>query len=308
MNFSFDPVPLRRELDCPCCAKATYHERSHDGWKCVHCGAVNEPREHENLAEAELQRRDNRGGTRLVLTENPASEHAAYEHPASAKPEDLRGDALERCDCDPAVARAVYEHAGLAFEPGLAQVWQVGEHQLTVSLWVDPKRRHVTHLVSGWPPEIRRNTTKSIPTDLALAELYAISFSRVLFLPRGPEMARWKRRLLRELGRVQTNPVDLRPLPVGAPDSAVTTWRVIKDLLEIRALTEPSDQLPLSSPFLSRWTRTDEDVFRRGKYRLEKQGLIRRADEAPSRGGGRPTVVWHVALQGGRRADRSARP
>jgi hypothetical protein len=251
----------------------------------------------ENLAEAVSQRRDGRGGIRLVLAENPASEHPAYENPASAKPEDLRGKALEGFDCDPAVARAVYEHAGLVFEPYLHQVWQVGDHELTVYLWVDRKRRHVTHLVGGWPPAIERKRTTKPPTDLVLAEVYAVAFSRVLYLPRGPEMARWKRRLLHEVGLVETAPVDLKPLPVGAPDSAATTWNVIKGLLELRGLTDPSDELPLSCPFLSRWTRMDEEVFRRGKYWLEKQGFIWRADEARSRGGGRPTVIWGVAVR-----------
>jgi hypothetical protein len=272
--------------------RETIHELNGEGWTCPYCKTTNYPHQKGDLAEAVFQRRDGRGGIRLVVAENPAS-----VNPASAKPEDLRGEALERFDCDPAVARAVYETAGLVFEPDLNQMWRVGEHELTVSLWVDPKRRHITHLVGGWPPEITRRRG-STPTDLALAEVYAISLSRVLFLPRGPEMARWKRRLLHDVGLVEAAPVDLRPLPIGSPDSAVTTWQVIQTLLELRGLTDPSDELPLSCPFLSRWTRMDENVFRRGKYWLEKQGFIWRTGEAPSRGGGRSTVIWGVALHG----------
>ena len=80
-------------------------------------------------------------------------------------------------------------------------------------------------------------------------------------------MARWKRRLLVEFGFVPPKRLPFTPLPPGSPDSAVATWQAIHELREIRALTdEPDEPLPLSGPFLARWSGIDQDEIRRGKY------------------------------------------
>jgi hypothetical protein len=180
----------------------------------------------------------------------------------------------------------------------MSQTWTPASGGLKVKIWLDDGRRYVTHLISGWPAGLTRKRTGKPPTDLALAEVYAIAVTGEIHLPRGPELARWKRRALAGAGILQPAPVRLKALPPGAPDSAESTWKAIEHLLAIRWLTDPQeDPVVLSAPFLARWTGVDEQTLRRGKYWLSKQGFITKAGTVPSAGGGRPTQLWTVSLE-----------
>jgi hypothetical protein len=279
-----------RELDCTRCKRATFHERHERGWACTACGRLNE----DPVAEAALQRRKGRGGNQPALGANPASATAAS---ANASDLVLYGEGLERFDRDPAVARFVYQLAALDFEPLELQDWLIGTETLRISLWIDSRGRHITQIQGGWPAGIVRRTTRAVPRGLVLAEVYAISVAGVVHLPCGPELARWKRRLLQEQGALETLEVRLQTLAEGAPESAKSTWKAIESLVSVRWLSDPPEEaLTLSVPFLVRWSGIDEQTLRRGKYWLQRHGFITKVGGLPSTPPRRPTDLWKVTL------------
>ena len=145
-------------------------------------------------------------------------------------------------------------------------------------------------ILEGWPSAAPRRT-------LALLEAFTISVTGKLQTVRGPNATRWKLRLLVEAAIIEAAPIMLPDLPASAPGSVVRVWPEIRYLLSIRGLNEPpGSPFPLSAPWFAGWTggRLTESGIVAAKGWLEAHGFLLRAGESPSRGGGKPTVLWNV--------------
>lgn len=206
------------------------------------------------------------------------------------------GKKLADFDAQPEFACWVCDQAGLRCVLDERQVWRIGGHELPVTLWLDKRLYYVLLVHSGWP-------LPPAPKSLALAEVFAAICTGELRRLHKPEMARFKRRAL-VASRLIPAPerVVLPALLPEAPDAAGKTWDVIADLLTERRMTEPPGTLvPLSAPWLSKWSGVPEPTIRAGKRWLEARGFIKHEGDAPS-GRGRPIYLWRVAEQ----ADRAA--
>jgi hypothetical protein len=109
---------------------------------------------------------------------------------------------------------------------------------------------------------------------------------------------RWKRLALLESGLVGVPNVSLAQLPTEASDSTHVLWEAIELLIRVRVLggESASDSLPLSRPFLCRWTPLSERATRSGMESLERWELIRRAGAHTKTGGRRPLTLWTVEV------------
>ncbi len=254
----------------------------------------------ERHARALENRGGNRGGNQPLGDDTASSTASRLSSPPSPSvtrdtADWLRASELEAHDRDPRLAKFVYQTAGLLLDNTLVQTWHVGEQQLQVAVWPDESLRYVLRISSGWPAAIKRHHSQQPPTGLALAEVYAISTAKRLHLPRGPELARWKRKALVDAGIVEPHPVQLAPLPPDAPNSARQTWHAIAGLLQVRFLVDPPDEpVPISSPFLSSWSGMPQSTLERGKRWLEPHGYITRVGHAPF-GSPAPCLLWHIA-------------
>lgn len=202
----------------------------------------------------------------------------------------LRGGTLEAFDQDEAFARDVAALIGIDADAG-ESVWRTGDAELTVKLWRGDDDLFVFRLFDGWPEP-------PAPRAVKLAQAFALATTGTLDLPTGPELARWKLRLLVTLGRAEAAPVALPELPPDAPEAALLTWAVVGQLLTARRLTEPvGEPITFSAPWVARGFALDEALVRRGKRWLERGGYLTRAGTVPSRNPNarRPTQLWRVA-------------
>jgi hypothetical protein len=124
-----------------------------------------------------------------------------------------------------------------------------------------------------------------------LAEVFAAVVSGRLLKLRGPELARWKLRLLAVTGFVLLPHLALPPIPADAPHRAVQVYDGFRLLLQCRGVREPvGSPTPFTRDFGSRWCGMNESAFDRGKSWLIKRGLIRPAGKYGPRG--RETTLW----------------
>jgi hypothetical protein len=125
-----------------------------------------------------------------------------------------------------------------------------------------------------------------------LTNVYAASITGELgTLGRG-EFPRWKRRALIESGRLAAPNVTLESLAPSAPESAHRLWTAIATLVRVRAAggEKPTDPLPLSRPFLRRWTPASDSQVRRAMEWLEQHHYIERVGRHGK------LILWTVAL------------
>lgn len=201
----------------------------------------------------------------------------------------LRGDALQAFDDKPAFAEWVLARAGLNAVVGDRQTWQVGGRDLTVQLNIDRRYVYVLYLLAGWPPDLKPRRS------LSLAEVYAVTLTGTVRIFNGPELSRFKAKALLDAGLVTAPALTFAPLPDGAPASAVETWELIRDVLEVRTLQDPATALPLPlvAPWLASWNGTAETRIVSGKKWLQRHGHITCVGEQPGRFG-KPTKLWNV--------------
>lgn len=317
-------IPRRRrgetpiEILCSTCLRETYHLQRRGRWYCLTCGRANDPSQlalfrptGEERHARLLDTGGNRGGSQ-TLGANTASTSASHWSTTASRPSDttalghLQAAELEAHDRDPGLARFIYSRAGLRLENNIVQTWRVADQRLQVVVWPDESRRYVLRIKSGWPAAIKRHRSQQPPTGLALAEVYASTTTNELHLPRGPELARWKRRALVDAGIISPHPVHLALLPPTAPSNAQETWDAIRGLLQIRFLVDPEDEpVPLSSPFLASWSGLPQSRIERGKHWLEQHGLITRAGNALF-GWPAPCLLWRVTTA--ERAETTPQP
>lgn len=196
---------------------------------------------------------------------------------------------LPAFDRDPRVAASVCRLLGLSPGEGERSVLEAGDDRVLVSLWHDQNNLFKLRVLDGWPSSPRRKV-------LALVEAFFAQTTGLLVarLP-GPTMARWKLRMLVEVGQLRPAAVILPTLPPTAPSDAVETWSAIAHLLAIRRIEEPpASPIPLVAPMLSQWSGLSEARVRRGKFWLERRGALVKAGTEPSGYPGRPTQLWVV--------------
>ena len=101
-----------------------------------------------------------------------------------------------------------------------------------------------------------------------------------------------------ESGLVGVPHVSLAPLPAEASDSTQVLWEAIELLIRVRVLggERATDALPLSRPFLCRWTPLSERATRSGMESLERWELIRRVGAYTKTGGRRSLTLWTVEV------------
>ena len=224
-----------------------------------------------------------------------SSAEDAHNSSAVSDLERLRGDELARYDADPVFARDVAHLVGI--DPETECGWTVAGSELRVRLWQGEDGLFVFRVFGGWPePEIVEGEWPAPPGPqaLKLAQAFAIATMGTLDVPTGPELSRWKLRLLIELGRETRAPVVLPELPSNATEDARVTWAVVPLLLGIRRLTEPvGEPITFSAPWVARTFAVDVNTIRRGKVWLERHGYLTRVGTCPS---GKPnrTVLWRV--------------
>jgi hypothetical protein len=193
---------------------------------------------------------------------------------------------LDHFDRDERVAAVLAKTLGIA-QPGCPRCTRRLEGaDLDVEWWIDEDERYVLMLRGGWPPPA--------PKSLCLAQVFAIWVLGEPKQERGPSLARWRLRMLVDLGFIDPADVRLAALPHDADEDAAETWEVIRRLLSYRRLEEPvGEPVALSTPTLAAWFQTDELLLRRGKNWLEKHGFISRAGTLAT-GRPRPLILWRV--------------
>jgi hypothetical protein len=197
---------------------------------------------------------------------------SAVGHIASAMREE---DAREE------LARGLATRLGIDFDKKTQ--WLIGGHELHVSFWRGADGLFVVRIFDGWPGR----------DALVLAQAFAVAITGELDAPRGPVLARWKLRMLVELGFLAAAYVALAPLPEGAPSEAVVTWEAVAALLSIRRITEsPDEAFTFSAPFIARAYRLDENVVRRGKRWLERSHYLFKVGKKGIPGRLRPADLW----------------
>jgi hypothetical protein len=279
----------------------TAHAERNGCWCCRACGLENglEPTAYLSLSQG----RNGRGGIAeaVQVTAEAVSTFRASTAFAVPPLPSLHGSELEAYDRNDDFAQLVFDRAGLSLDPSHIQPWHLGALDVAVEAWRDKGAFHRLRLKgSGWPADVCRRNGKA-PKALALAEVFASTWANAPLLPSAPELARWKRRALLLGGFAAPPAVSIAKLPEDAPLDVVATWQGIRELVDVRSLTEPDvDLVPLSAPFLARWCPLDENAVRRAKAWLGRRGFIERAVVAEF-GFPRPCVLWKI--RGGRRPE-----
>jgi hypothetical protein len=206
----------------------------------------------------------------------------AYVKGFSAAGEHLAGfDSNERFGC------FVAGVAGFSIEVGSTQrSWSLGAHELRVSVMQDEAVRYVVQIHDGW-------CKRPAPRSLILPQVYALAITEELWVPQGPELARWRNRALLDADLIMRPEVGLARLPEAAPRSARETWAIIGSLVEARAVGGDPYPLPLKASFLVGWSgnAVTESSVRTGKTWLEAKGFIKHV--ADGRGSfGKPAKLW----------------
>jgi hypothetical protein len=216
----------------------------------------------------------------------------------------VAGGKADRWDALPAYAAFVLGLAGLSAEERSEQHARIGGVGVGARVWVDKRWSYVVR----FPNSVRGRRS------LCLTEIYAMQRAGEWWRLGKPEQARWQLAALAEAKLITPSIVSLKPLPAGAPDTVVTLWQFIDELVAIRRIRTPDErELPLSAPHLVRWCRrklTEAQTVRAKRW-LESHGYITKVGEianaSPAR---RPTVLWCVAEgeePGSRRAHDSSR-
>jgi len=196
---------------------------------------------------------------------------------------------LAAFDREPAVAASVCQLLGLSPAESEKSGMEVGQHFLVISLWRDLGGLFKLRVIDGWPSSPRRKVLTLV--EAYIAHMTGALSSRVA----GPTMARWKLRMLVEIGRLRPAAVVLPALPPIAPNDAVMTLEVVRSLLAVRRIEEPpGTAVPLVVPMLSRWSGLPEAQLKRGKLWLARHGHFVKAGTEPSGYPGRPTQLWLV--------------
>ena len=99
-----------------------------------------------------------------------------------------------------------------------------------------------------------------------------------------PSLARWKLRLLAELGYLTPEPKALPPLPYGVPDTVLDVYDGVNELFGLRWAHEGErEPVPLTRDFLSSWCATSPASVERAKGFLISEGIIVKTDDLANR-------------------------
>lgn len=139
------------------------------------------------------------------------------------------------------------------------------ERRPSASLFVEPRRQTVVY--RDWHTGVW----------YTLTDVYAAQISGQARKLRGPEHARWKLRLLVELGFLSPAHVVMPPLPADAPACARAVYDGLQVLLACRWAREPGEPTPFTAEFGAAWCGLSRSQFERGKSWLIDRKLIQPA-------------------------------
>jgi hypothetical protein len=214
----------------------------------------------------------------------------------------LTGETLFGFDGETVFGRFVLETvAGLRCIDGERQSWAVGGHAMTVEVALDRERYiYVLWVREGWPARpIRRS-------PLCLAEVYAIVVTGAVREFKKPELAHFKVRAVLDAGLWSRPDVALAPLPENAPASAAATWRLVREVLEVRdAQGRGGQPVPLSAPWLAALCGIERSTVEAGKRWLARHGFITHVADAEG-SFGHPLKLWDVSRVTHARRDEPA--
>lgn len=90
----------------------------------------------------------------------------------------------------------------------------------------------------------------------------------------------------------------LADLPDAAGEPTRTLWESNELLVRVRVLggERARDAIPLSRPFLCRWTALSERGTRTGMETLERLEFVWRVGSYTKTGGRRPLTLWGIKL------------
>ena len=139
------------------------------------------------------------------------------------------------------------------------------EKHSSASLFIEPRRQTVVY--HDWHTD----------TWYTLTEVYAAQVSGRIRKLRGPEHARWKLRLLVELGFLGPASIAMPPLSVAAPASARAVYDGFELLVTCRGITEEDAPTPFTDTFGAAWCGLTPSEFRKGKRWLVEHKVIQSA-------------------------------
>jgi hypothetical protein len=114
-------------------------------------------------------------------------------------------------------------------------------------------------------------------TVYALMEVYAAVISGQLVDRAGPELARWKLRLLLDTGTVKAPTVALPPLPPEATERHRQLYAGVRRVFEARWLADPGEPAPLARRFLGDWCHMSPSAVQKLKGDLISWEIIVKA-------------------------------
>ena len=209
-------IPRRRpgeqlvETLCSSCLRETYHVQRRGRWCCLTCGQANDPAQlplfRPSQQEAEARRR--------YQQLHPLGERNTASSTAFGQADTLRATDSRRTTATHARPLVLPRRPQAREQPRTNVAGQ--RTRAAGRARPDDSMRYILLIESGWPRE-SRGTARTDPQPLALAEMYAITISGQLHLPRPPGISEME---TPRHGRLRSRPAPprrARQLPPDAP-------------------------------------------------------------------------------------------
>jgi hypothetical protein len=135
----------------------------------------------------------------------------------------------------------------------------------------------------------------------ALVEVYAARMAGRVVQPHPPSLARWKVRLLADLGAVRLDPVELPRLPASSTLSAQRLRNGFALLLAVRWWREPGTPAPYTASFAGPWCGMPDGTVNWAKGDLIREGIIVKVGETND---GSRTTSLYLPGKGRQRGDK----
>jgi hypothetical protein len=120
-------------------------------------------------------------------------------------------------------------------------------------------------------------TTSTAPSGhpvFTLTDVYVAVTTNLMAKLSGPEHAVWKRQLLIDLGLRQPHPVQMKPLPPGAPANAARWYDGLGRLYAARGEGWIESGVPLTASFAQKWCGLSTNQAIKGKGWLIEHGFV----------------------------------
>jgi hypothetical protein len=200
-------------------------------------------------------------------------------------------DGIESWDTDPGFAKSVARLVGIEAALGETCPCPIPRCEApgkSANLWRDSQRRMYVLRIHGHDHDGRRS--------FSLTETWAAQIAGRPLKISGPAHARWKLRLLAELGQLSLPAVRLPLLPADASDAVRRTYDGLRLLVAIRHAVGDTGPFPFTRRFVGPWCGLSDYQAERGKLELLRLGVIEKVGEIPSRH--HPTSLYAVKRGG----------